>query len=224
LDGGAKPSSCLVAAVVTVALAILPSPGQPWLPSCKRRPHGRGLGVWRWAALWPWRSRLSERLPYRSSVPCPRRFRFATACRVDWTVSGRIDRTCGVRKAVRSWRPSWTPDTTAQTSDGDQACGRCGIEHGRRWSRRAVPMLAHCRPVRSGPGRAGRVVGRGRLAEAWSDAGRWRCPLLGRRCPDRVQTQWLGGHLELGMSGRPDGPEVRRVRRPGQQLPGVRRG
>src|SRR5215217_3076683 len=32
----------------------------------------------------------------------------------------------------------------------------------------------------------------------WSDAGRWRCPPLGRRCPDRVCTHRLGAHLELG--------------------------
>ena len=49
---------------------------------------------------------------------------------------------------------------------------------------------------------------------AWSDAGRWRCPPLGRHSPDRVRTHRLGGHLELGMSGRPDGREVRQVRRP----------
>jgi hypothetical protein len=130
--------------------------------------------------LWPWRSRLSERLPYRSSVPCPRRFRFATACRVDWTVSGRIDRTCGVRKAVRSWRPSWTPDTTAQTSDGDQACGRCGIEHGRRWSRRAVPMLGAAE------------VGRRRACALPS------CPVRARTCRPRGWP-WPAGR---GMVGR----------------------
>ena len=108
--------------------------------------------------------------------------------------------------------------------DGDQACGRSGIEHGRRWSRRTGPGAGsgwgwrsehvHYRPVRSGPGWAGSVVVRGRLAGAWSDAGRWKCPPLGRRCPDWVRTHWLGGHLELGMSGRPDGREVRHVRRP----------
>jgi hypothetical protein len=56
-----------------------------------------------------------------------------------------------------------------------------------------VPMLVaagigrrehpRCRPVRSGPGRAGRVVGRGQLARRM--VGRWRCPPLGRRRPDR---------------------------------------
>jgi len=34
--------------------------------------------------------------------------------------------------------------------------------------------------------------------DAWSDAGRWRCPPLGRRRPDRVRTHRLGGHIELG--------------------------
>jgi hypothetical protein len=43
--------------------------------------------------------------------------------------------------------------------------------------------------------------------------GGW-CPPLGRRCPDRVRTHRLGGYLELGMSGRPDGREVRHVCRP----------
>jgi hypothetical protein len=34
--------------------------------------------------------------------------------------------------------------------------------------------------------------------DAWSDAGRWRCPPLRRRRPDRVRTHRLGGHIELG--------------------------
>jgi hypothetical protein len=140
--------------------------------------------------------------------------------RVEWTVSGR---TCGVRKAVRSWRPSWTPDTTARTSDGDQACGRSGIEHGCRWSRRTGPdagsgwgwpkgacALPSC-PVRDVDAAWLAVAG---WPEAWSVAGRWRCPPLRRRRPDGVCTHRLGGHIELGVSGRPDGRGVRHVRRP----------
>jgi hypothetical protein len=140
-----------------------------------------GLGVSRRAALWSWRSRMSERLACRSSVPCPRRLRFRHGVPGGVTVSGRIDRTGGVRKPVRSWRPSWTPDTTARTSDADQACGGSGVEHGSRWSRRTGPGAGrgwgcrrehpHYRPVRSGPGRAGRVVVRGRLAGRM--VGRW---------------------------------------------------
>jgi hypothetical protein len=113
----------------------------------------------------------------------------------------------GVRKAVRSWRPLWTPDTTAWTLDADQACGRSGIEHGCRWSRRVGPgagscwgwpKASMCIVVLSGQGQDGRaawlaVAG---WPGAWSDAGRWRCPPLGRRCPDRVHTHRLGGHLD----------------------------
>jgi hypothetical protein len=45
---------------------------------------------------------------------------------------------------------------------------------------------------------------------AWSDAGRWRCPPLGRRCPDRVRT--IGWAVTLNW-GCPDGREVGHVRR-----------
>lgn len=104
-------------------------------------------------------------------------------------VSGAYDRACGVRKAVRSWCPLWTPDRTAWTSDGGQACGGSGIEHGVQvvttggswcWSRLGLAECEHVHrgSVRSGPGRVGRV--------------------FGRRGPDRVQTHRRGGHHELG--------------------------
>lgn len=129
---------------------------------------------------------------------------------VEGMVSGAYDRAGGVRKAVRSWCPLWTPDRTARTADGGQACGGSGIEHGVqvvmtggswRWSRLGLAEgeHVHCGSVRSGPGRVGRVVGRSRLIRGrvgrWA---RWRCPPLGRRRPDRVQTHRLGGHHELG--------------------------
>jgi hypothetical protein len=128
---------------------------------------------WR-ATLWSRRSRMSERLPCRSSVPCPRRFRFAMACRVEWTVSGQI------RPGGRCPKPcpivASMVDAGHDRADIGQGPGlrrfrhrarvqvsrRTGPDAGSGWGcRREHPR---CRPVRSGPGRAGRVVGRGRLA------------------------------------------------------------
>jgi hypothetical protein len=144
------------------------------------------------------------------------------ACRLEWTVFSRIDRTCGVRKAVRSWRPSWTPDTTARTSDGTgwrtfrhpasaQVVTTGGPDAGSGWLSKGASALP------SGPVRARTCRPRG---WSWPAAQRHGRTLgagsvrrLGRRCPDRVQTHRLGDHLELGMSGRPDGREVRHVRR-----------
>jgi hypothetical protein len=126
-------------------------------------------------------------------------------------VSGRLsDRGvhCGLRTRPRG--------------HGDQACGRSGIEHGCRWSRRVGPGAgdgwgwpkASMRiPVLAGQGGgwSGSVVGRGRLARRM--VGRWAV---------EVSAAWpspsgpgpyprLGGHLELGC---PDGREFRHVRRP----------
>ena len=146
LDRGATPSSCLVTAVVTVALAVLPSRSRPWLPSRKRRPHRRGLGVSRRAALRSWRSRMSECLPCRSSVPLSASLPVRLACPVEGTVSGRTRPGMRCPEPVRSWRPSWAPDTAAWTLDGDQAGGRSGTAGVGRRRACALPS------VRSGPG------------------------------------------------------------------------
>jgi hypothetical protein len=175
-------------------------------------------------------SRVSSHAP---STPCPRRFRFAMAYRVEWTVSGQIDRTGGVRTPVRSWRPWWTPDTTTRTSDRDQTCGRSGIEHGCKWSRRTGPNAGSgwgwpkgawavpCCPVR--PGRAGRVVGRGQLARRM--VGRWALevstawppPSGPGPDPSARRSHRTGDVRPTGRSSGPPCPS------PDQPLPGVRR-
>jgi hypothetical protein len=151
----------------------------------------------------------------RPSVPFVRSL--STLLPVRHGVSGGVD---GVRKAVRSWRPSGTLDATAPTLDGTRLADAPALSTGAGSDVRAIPVLVAagggrrracaCRSVRSGPGREVCCAG---WPSAWSDAGRWRCPPLGRRRPDRVQTRRLGGHRKLGMSGRPDGREVGHVRR-----------
>ena len=196
----------------------------PWLrsrwQSCHRRAtlvakpqtpaHRWRLGVsWR-AALWSWRSRMSERLPSRSSVACPRRFRVRHG--VPGGVDGVRPDTTGRRcpKALSDRAVHGGRRTGPRTSDGDQACGVPASNTGAGGHDGQVPMLvaagvgrrehAHCRAVRSGV-RTCRPRG-------------GRCPPLGRRRPNQVRTQRLGGHIELGMSGRPDAREGRHVRHP----------
>jgi hypothetical protein len=149
------------------------------------------------------------------------------ACRVEWTVSGRIRPGMRCPEGCPIVASMWTPDTTARTSDGDQACGRSGIEHGCRWSCRAGPAAGSGWGWPKGacalpacPVRAAAWIAVAGWPGAWADAGRWRCPPLGRRRPDRVQTHRRGGRLELGVSGRPDGREVRHVRRPASHCRG----
>jgi hypothetical protein len=128
-------------------------------------------------------------------------------------VSGRIRPAGGVRKAVRSWCPLWTPDGTARASDGGEGCGGSGIEHGVRvvmmggswcWSRLGLAEGGHnplplcpvrartCRP-RGWPWPAG--LAQGRTLGALEVSAAWPSP--SGRGPDHR----LGGHLELGMSG-----------------------
>jgi len=178
LDRGATPSSCLVTAVVTVALAVLPSRSRPWLPSRKRRPHRRGLGVSRRAALWSWRSRMSECLPCRSSVPCPHRFRFGWRARWRGRCPAGHGRECAVRNLSdrgvhrgRRTRPRghWTGTRLA---DVPARLGLAEGGHARRLSGQSQNEQAAWLAVAGWLG-------------AWSGAGRWRCPPLGRRRPDR---------------------------------------
>ena len=130
------------------------------------------------AALWSWRSRMSECLPCRSSVPLSASHPVRLACPVEGTVSGRTRPGMRCPEPVRSWRPSWTPDTAAWTLDGDQAGGRFGT------AGLAEGGHAHCRlSGQSQDEQAAWLAVAGWLG-AWSGAGRRRCPPLGRRRPD----------------------------------------
>jgi hypothetical protein len=105
LDGRGTPRGCLVAAVVTVALAVLPSPSQSWFAKPQTPAPQRGA-----------RRVPAGRLRGRGDRGCPNAFRavhrsLSASLLVrhsvpgGWTVSGGYDRAGGVRKAVRSWRP-----------------------------------------------------------------------------------------------------------------------
>jgi hypothetical protein len=151
---------------------------------------------------------------FRAVRPFPVRVASGSPWRAGW--SGRCpdgyDRAGGVRAPVRSWRPWWTPDTTARTSDRDQACGRSGIQHGCRCHDGRVPMLGaagvaeasmriavlFC-PVRGRDVQAAWVAVAS-CPDAWSDAGRWRCPPPSGRGPYPPAGRSHG----TGMSGRPD--------------------
>jgi hypothetical protein len=127
-------------------------------------------------------------------------------------VSGRLS-DCGVHRGRRT-RPRGYRTGTRRADVPASSMGAGGHDGrvpaaGSAWG--WPTEHAHCRPVRTA-----RMNRPRRLPwpDGQADAGRWRCPPLGRRRPDRVQTHRLGGHLELGVSGRPDGREVRHVRRP----------
>jgi hypothetical protein len=182
LDGRATPSGCLVAAVVTVALAVLPSP-KPALV-CQAANAGPQQGARRVPA---------GRLRGRGDPGCPSAFRAVVrllsasllvrhgvpgggdGVRPDTTgqaVSGRLsDRGvhCGRRTRPRGhWTGTGLADVSASSRGAGGHDGRVSVLGAAEVSRREQ---AHCRPVRSWPGRAGSVVGRGRLARRM--VGRW---------------------------------------------------
>jgi hypothetical protein len=180
---------------------------------------------WR-AALWSWRSRMSERLPCRSSVPCPRRFRFrhgvpggVDGVRPD-TTGQAVSESLSDRGVVpvrcprgRVRRPPWTGLRTFRHRAWVQVSRWTGPDAGSGWgwpkgacALPSCPVRARtCRP-RGWPWPADRTHGR--------TLGAGGVRRLAARRPDRVPTHRLGGHIELGMSGRPDAGEVRHVRHP----------
>jgi hypothetical protein len=194
------------------------------VPSRKRRPHRRARRVLA-GRLVVVAIENVERLPCRSSVPCPRRFRFRH----------------GVPVGVDGVRPDTTGQAVSETlSDRGVHGGRRTRPRGHRTGTRLadvpasstgagghdgqVPMLIAARgaegniriAVLSGQGEGVQAAWLAVTSwpDAWSDAGCWRCPPLSRRRPDGVHTHRLDGHIELGMSGRPDAREVRHVRYP----------
>ena len=199
LDGRATPSGCLVAAVVAVALAVLPSP-KPALvcQAANARPHSRGLGVSRRAdfVVVAIQDVRVPSMPWFAS--CPHRFWFAMACRVEGTVSGRIrrGRRCpegcpivasivdaghdrvdiGRGPGLRTFRHR--AGVQVVTMGGSRCWERLRLAEG---SRRIVVLSGHGQDERAAWLAVAGWPG------AWSDAGRWRCPLLGRRRPDRVR-------------------------------------
>jgi hypothetical protein len=96
---------------------------------------------------------------------------------------------------VRSWRPSWTPDTTARTSDGDQAGGRsgaAGVGRRRACALPSCPVMARMSRPHGWPWPAGQTHGRTLDAEGvrrltaavrtgsrpigWAVTLNWGCP------------------------------------------------
>ena len=171
---------------------------QPWFAKPQTPTHSRGLGVSRRAAFVVVAIQ-DVRVP---SVPwfasCPHRFWFAMACRVEGTVSGRIrrGRRCpegcpivasivdaghdrvdiGRGPGLRTFRHR--AGVQVVTMGGSRCWERLRLAEG---SRRIVVLSGHGQDERAAWLAVAGWPG------AWSDAGRWRCPLLGRRRPDRVR-------------------------------------
>jgi hypothetical protein len=217
LGGRATPTSCLVAArgyghaggLANAEPTLVAKPQTPAPQGGSACPGGPPCG--RGDRGCPNAFRAVRPLPVRVATGLPWCAGWGGRCPAGYDGAG------GVRNPVRSWRPWWTSDTTARTSDRDQACGgpasstgaRVTTDRSRCWwrlgCRREHP---HSRPVRSGLGRAGRVVGRGQLTGRM--VGRWALEVSAawRRRPDGVRTHRRGGHIELEVSGRPDVREV----------------
>jgi hypothetical protein len=160
----------------------------------------------------------------------------ATVCRVEVTVSpgsvrpARYDRTRGVRKAVRWWRPLWTPDRTARTSDRCPVLDGPALSMGAggpdrrvtvRWQRLGLAKGEHarCPPVRPWPGEQGREVGQGRLARRMVGRSAPEVSASGRRrpvasTPSGQAVTWNG---DVRPTGRSAGPPCSSA---GQPLPG----
>ena len=171
---------------------------QPWFAKPQTPTHSRGLGVSR-RADFVVVAIQDVRVP---SVPwfasCPHRFWFAMACRVEGTVSGRIrrGRRCpegcpivasivdaghdrvdiGRGPGLRTFRHR--AGVQVVTMGGSRCWERLRLAEG---SRRIVVLSGHGQDERAAWLAVAGWPG------AWSDAGRWRCPLLGRRRPDRVR-------------------------------------
>ena len=171
---------------------------QPWFAKPQTPTHSRGLGVSR-RADFVVVAIQDVRVP---SVPwfasCPHRFWFAMACRVEGTMSGRIrrGRRCpegcpivvsivdaghdrvdiGRGPGLRTFRHR--AGVQVVTMGGSRCWERLRLAEG---SRRIVVLSGHGQDERAAWLAVAGWPG------AWSDAGRWRCPLLGRRRPDRVR-------------------------------------
>jgi hypothetical protein len=203
----------------------------PWLPSrwqcchrradlgCKpqRRPHRRGLGVSRRAAFVVVAIE-DVRMPLVPFVRSPVRIASGPAGVPAGGDGVRPDTTGhACPEPVRSWRPSWTPDTTARTSDGDQAGGRsgaAGVGRRRACALPSCPVMARMSRPHGWPWPAGQTHGRTLDAEGV------------RRLTAAVRTgsRPIGWAVTLNWGVRPTGrssdPPCPSA---GQPLPGVRR-
>ena len=145
--------------------------------------------------------------------------------RAGW--SGRCpaeyDRAGGVRNPVRSWRPCGRRTRPRGHRTGTRLAAvpasstGAGVTTDRVSMPVAVGVAEGACALPSCPVRARTCRPRGWPWPADRTHGRTLGAGGVRRRPDWVRTHRLGGHLELGMSGRPDAREVRHVRRPASQ-------
>jgi hypothetical protein len=165
LNGGATPSSCLAAVVVTVALAVSPSPSHHWLRARKRRTTGgtvrRSSGHLRGCVV------ENVRMLLRRSSPCP--------------VSGVRVRCPGVRcpgvRCPRVWCPVCGPPVSTRLVSIQSALG---------WGSWSEPVRRRQGPaVRTGQLRRGRPPCP-RAAQSSARVG------LARSQPAKVVLGWRG--------------------------------